>query len=294
MISGIGDLRHFNRVWSQRVGVLEQSFLDSGRPLGPSRVLFEIGDSSGRGVRELREKLNLDAGYLSRMLHGLESEGLISIGTDPHDARRRWASLTPDGRIAWDDLEQRANQVAHGILEQLSYAKRELLAKCLRTADLLVRAATAEIVETRIDSPDGQFALSSYFAELARRFPGGFDPGAQNPSSYRPPQGRFFTVRAEGAVVGCGGLQRIDTSVVELKRMWVSPEFRGSGLGGRLLRTLEHKASDNGFEIARLDTNPTLVEAIAMYQSAGYHSIERYNDNPYAGRWFEKALSSGN
>jgi ribosomal protein S18 acetylase RimI-like enzyme len=85
-------------------------------------------------------------------------------------------------------------------------------------------------------------------------------------------------------------VQAIGPGVGEIKRMWVHHEWRGVGLGARLLRHLERKTAELGHTVVRLDTNGTLVEAIAMYERAGYRSIERYNDNPYAQAWFEKEL----
>jgi ribosomal protein S18 acetylase RimI-like enzyme len=92
--------------------------------------------------------------------------------------------------------------------------------------------------------------------------------------------------------VACGGVQTIGDRLGEVKRMWVHPDWRGAGLGSRLLRRLEDEARALGHRTVRLDTNGTLTEAIAMYDRAGYRRIERYNDNPYAQAWFEKPLSS--
>ena len=287
----IEALRHFNRAWSQRIGVLDESFLGSGRPLGPSRVLFEIGgEVGGIGVRELRERLGLDAGYLSRLLRRLERDGLVSTAPDPADARRRVATLTAEGRAAWQDLEERSDQVARGIVEPLSTSRRAQLADALRLADGLVRAATAELVEVDPSSSRAQAALAAYFAELDARFPGGFDPGIQNFDDYRAPRGRFVLALSEGAVVACGAVQRLSEDTAEIKRMWVDPAWRGWGVAGRMLRHLEGLAAADGLRVVRLDTNPTLSDAIAMYRGSGYREIERYNDNPYAGHWFEKTL----
>jgi ribosomal protein S18 acetylase RimI-like enzyme len=70
----------------------------------------------------------------------------------------------------------------------------------------------------------------------------------------------------------------------------VHPDWRGAGLGGRMLRALEEAAIDHGRSVVRLDTNSVLTDAVSMYRRAGYTEIARYNDNPYAHHWFEKAL----
>ncbi len=104
-------LRSFNRAWSQRVGVMEESFLGTGRSFGASRLLFEIG-TSGAGVLELRRRLALDSGYLSRLLRGLEDDGLVDVRLDPADQRRRLVVPTAAGRRAIDRLEDRSEERA--------------------------------------------------------------------------------------------------------------------------------------------------------------------------------------
>jgi GNAT superfamily N-acetyltransferase len=95
---------------------------------------------------------------------------------------------------------------------------------------------------------------------------------------------------SDGDPVACGGLQTIAAGVGELKRMWVHDDWRGAGLGTRLLRHLEDRSRKLGHGTVRLDTNAALTEAITMYHRAGYRAIPRYNDNPWATNFFEKIL----
>src|SRR5262249_52626807 len=76
----------------------------------------------------------------------------------------------------------------------------------------------------------------------------------------------------------------------EIKRLWVSPDVRGLGLGRRLLAELEAWATTQGARMVRLDTNRTLTEAISLYRAAGYRDVTAFNDEPYAHHWFEKVL----
>lgn len=141
---------------------------------------------------------------------------------------------------------------------------------------------------------DAQAAMAAYFAELDRRFPGGFEHGdalSTAGDTYRPPAGVFVVVRAtDDTVLGCGAVQFLDASTGEVKRMWVAERARGTGLGRRLLAHLEGVVAANGCSRVVLDTNGTLSEAIAMYGKAGYHEVPPYNGNPYAEHWFEKPL----
>ena len=143
------------------------------------------------------------------------------------------------------------------------------------------------------DSPDARWCRDRYFAELAARFEGGFDPehgGAAGDRDMAPPAGRFLVARRAGDPVGCAGLKLHPGNWAEIKRMWVAPSARGSGLARRLLRELENHARQSGATVLRLDTNRALTEAQALYRREGYSEIPRFNDNPYAHHWFEKAL----
>jgi DNA-binding MarR family transcriptional regulator/GNAT superfamily N-acetyltransferase len=285
-------LRRFNRSYTQRIGALDESFLGVGLPLGAARLLFEIGVEPTT-VQSLRVRLDMDSGYLSRLLRQLETRHLVEIAPDPEDRRRRTARLTSTGRAAWRRLDARSESRARELVEPLTERQRQRLTEALATADLLVRAATVRLEEVDPASPMARDAVDHYFAELDRRFTDGFDPGdapLADSASLRPPTGRFVVALSEGEPVACGGLQTIEPGVGEIKRMWVDERWRGAGLGSRMLRRLEQDARDLGLGVVRLDTNSALTEAIEMYERADYRAIDRYNDNPYARHWFEKTL----
>jgi GNAT superfamily N-acetyltransferase len=159
--------------------------------------------------------------------------------------------------------------------------------------DRLLRAATVSFDTVDPRAADARRAVTDYFAELDVRFPGGFDPGDAldtDAVDFDAPDGAFVVARDGVRVIGCGGLQQVDAATAEIKRMWIHSGWRGLGLGQRLLAHLESLAHAQGRTRVVLDTNASLREAIAMYERAGYHAIERYNDNPYAQRWFAKTL----
>src|SRR3989337_252178 len=110
----VAEVRRFTRLVTQRVGVLNDHYLARDRPLGEARVLWEIGD--GVDVRELRRRLDLDSGYVSRLLRALESAGLVRVSPSPADRRVRVAELTADGQAERAILDERAEALAKSLL----------------------------------------------------------------------------------------------------------------------------------------------------------------------------------
>lgn len=286
----VAVVRRFNRSYTQRIGALEDSFLGMGMPLGPARLLFEIGTAPAT-TQTLRERLGLDSGYLSRLLRRLEKDGLVAVIPDPSDRRRRQVTLTRAGQERWAELERRSDDQARVIVDPLTQRQRDRLARALAEADLLVRAATVTFEPVDPASPVARDVVGRYFAEIGRRF--GFDASGETEKDTKlliPPAGVFVVALSDGEPAACGGLQTIAPGVGELKRMWVRDDWRGAGLGSRLLRHLEDQARALGHAIVRLDTNKALTEAISLYDRAGYRATDRYNDNPWATHFFEKSL----
>jgi GNAT superfamily N-acetyltransferase len=136
-----------------------------------------------------------------------------------------------------------------------------------------------------------QSCLDAYANELNQRFETGFETAkslSATADDLRPPNGAFLVATLNGRFVGCGALKFNGDGPTEVKRMWVSPDVRGFGIGRRLLEALEHHARANGTRVLHLETNRVLVEAIGLYRSAGYQEIEAFNNERYAHHWFEK------
>jgi DNA-binding MarR family transcriptional regulator len=290
-------LRRFNRTYTQRIGVLEESFLGTGRPLAVSRLLFEIGatdPATGATVRDLRERLDLDSGHLSRMLRRLEQEGLVATAPDPADQRRRVVRLTAAGLAARQELDERSEELASRIVAPLTDRQRERLTDALATADLLVRAATVRLLEVPPEHPGAREALGHYLAEIDARFPTGYEPGGSVAAAASGPGSTYVLATSDGEPVAYGGIRpapALDEHTIEIKRMWVRSDWRGAGLGSRMLRHLEALAQDRGCTRVVLDTNGVLAEAIAMYERFGYRAIERYpGSDPHATHFFEKEI----
>jgi DNA-binding MarR family transcriptional regulator/GNAT superfamily N-acetyltransferase len=285
-------VRSFNRTVTQRVGALNDEFLGRDRPLGQARVLWEIG-LDGVDVRSLRARLELDSGYLSRLLRSLEVDGLVVVEQSSVDARVRTVRLTATGIAERAVLDRRADELAGSILEPLSQRQRSRLADAMAEVERLLMASMVRVEASDPRHPHARFCVRSYFDELARRFDTGFDPALSIPASdaeLTPPAGLLLVASLRAEPVGCGALKFHGDGPAEIKRMWVSPSVRGLGIGRRLLSELETRAAGAGVRVLRLETNQALEEAIALYRSSGYREVAAFNDEPYAHHWFEKVL----
>jgi DNA-binding MarR family transcriptional regulator/GNAT superfamily N-acetyltransferase len=285
-------VRSFNRSVTQRIGALHEGYLASDRSLGASRVLWEIGED-GADLRELRARLDLDSGYLSRLVRSLEQHGLIVVEPGRSDKRVRTARLTRAGRAEWQRLDERSDDLARALLAPLSGAQRAKLVEAMGVVERLLTAGLVEVATEDPRTDAARYCIRSYFAELDRRFETGFDPARALPTDAEhltEPAGLLLVARLRGEPVGCGALKLHGTEPAEIKRMWVAPSARGLGLGRRLLTELEDHARRRGAPAVRLDTNRALREAISLYRSSGYTEIEPFTAEPYAHHWFEKRL----
>jgi len=288
----VAALRRFNRYFTRRIGALDDHYLGQDRPLGEARLLFEIaGNAGGVSLRELRGRLGLDAGYLSRMVKALEAQGLVRISVHPDDSRLRMIEPTPAGHLEVKEQNRRANALAAGLLDTLGPGQRAQLIEAMTTSQRLLRLAaiTVELVEGA--SPDARACLDAYAADIDERFPEGFDKSdLVGPAEVSGDAGAFFVAYEEGRPVGCGALRRLEPGVGEIRHVWVDREARRLGLARRILHALEGEATARGCTVVRLDTHATLTEAQAMYRASGYTEIPAYVDHVYAHHWFEKRL----
>ncbi len=288
----IAGVRRFNRLVTLRAGALDDHFLGRARPLGASRVLYEIG-SAGADLRDLRRRLGLDAGYTSRLVASLEREGLLRVEQAAGDRRVRTARLTAAGRREVREMDRRSDRAAARLIEALPLTQRTRIVAAMDEVHRLLRLAGLRIERVSPADETARRCVAFYFEELERRFDAGFDPAASLPAEDRdllPPAGAFLVGSIDGEPVACGAVKTIEPGVGSLKRMWVGDDVRGLGIGRRMLQALEAEARALGLDTLRLETNRALAEAIRLYRTAGYREVSRFNDDPYAHHWFEKRL----
>lgn len=289
----IQHVRRFNRTVTQRIGALSDEYLSRQRPLGASRLLWEIA-ADGSDARSLRARLDLDSGYLSRLLRMLENEGLVTVEPHADDQRVRLIRLTDAGHRERAEIDRRSDELAHSLLSSLDEGSQRQLLDAMATVERLL---TAGLVDVRVVDPSSEaaeFCVRSYFAELDSRFDAGFDlevSKSADISEFAEPTGLLLVAHLHGEPVGCGALRFYDQGT-DVKRMWVAKSARGLGVGRRILSELERHARQRGITSLRLETNRNLHEAINLYRSTGYVEVDAFNREPYAHHWFAKDLTT--
>lgn len=291
--SAVQQFRSFNRIVAERIGAMNDRFLGRPRPMGEARLLWEIG-AGGSEIRELRRRLDLDSGYVSRVLRSLQKQGLVSVRPEPGDRRVRRVHLTKRGRGEYAALDQRSKTLAESILESLSERQRTALTAAMAQVERLLEASMVRIALEHPATADAKWCIGRYFAELNARFEAGFNPElsiSADTDELTPPAGALLIARLRARPVGCGAAKIHRSGVTELKRMWIDPALRGQGLGRWLLTELEQYARAQGAAVIRLETNRALKEAIALYRHSGYVEVDAFNREPYAHHWFEKRIT---
>src|SRR5580704_3509557 len=149
----VSQVRSFNRTVTQRIGALHEDFLARNRPLGQSRLLWEIG-VGGSDVRLLRSRLDLDSGYVSRLLRSLEQDGLVTVAQSGADGRVRKVRLTDGGLAEHAQLERRSDEAAQAILGPLTSGQRQRLVAAMAEVERLLVASMVTVSPADSRHPD--------------------------------------------------------------------------------------------------------------------------------------------
>jgi DNA-binding MarR family transcriptional regulator/N-acetylglutamate synthase-like GNAT family acetyltransferase len=283
----ITALRAFNRFYTRRIGVLHEGLLDSRFSLTESRLLWELAHCDHTTASALAQALDLDPGYLSRLLRGLKERGLLKASRSSTDARQTQLSISAAGQRAFVPLDRRSQAEVAALLQTLTDAQQqELLAAMARIETLLGAHTKAGAFVLRAQRPGdigwvvsrhGALYAQEYgwdmrfealVAQIAAGFVERFDAAheacwiAERDGSRI---GSVFLVRSRDEAT-----QAIEPGTAQLRMLLVEPSARGLGLGVALVNQCERFARQVGYQRIRLWTNSLLLAARGIYQRAGY------------------------
>jgi DNA-binding MarR family transcriptional regulator/N-acetylglutamate synthase-like GNAT family acetyltransferase len=287
----ISAVRQFNRFYTAKLGLLRRRHLDGDFALTEARILYEIGASAGITASALRQILELDAGYISRLLSSLTRRKLVRQSTSDADAREKLLSLTATGRNAVARLDQQSTMQIEKMLAHLTAADREAMVAALVRVRSILEPGKPEVRIERIraSSEEAIAILREYYeaVHVVQR-----DTLAGVQKMLKVPASGMWLANLADEVVGCVVLRNLDLipHAAECKRLYVRPAARGNRIADRLLDVMEAFARTQGIEWIYLDSYDDLKAAIALYERRGYERCERYNDNPQATLFMRKHL----
>jgi DNA-binding MarR family transcriptional regulator/N-acetylglutamate synthase-like GNAT family acetyltransferase len=279
----VAAVRCFNRRYTSRIGALRAGLLDSPFSLAEARLLYELAHRERPAAAELARDLGLDAGYLSRLLRGLERRRLISRERSKSDARQSLLSLTAAGRRMFATLDARSNAEVRALVGKLSDAGQRRLVEAMRDVERLLGAAPEPRVPyvLRPHRPgDMGWVVHRHAALYAReyRWDERFEAlvatiVAKFIDNFDPRRERCWIAEREGEIVGSVFLVSKSPTIAQLRMLYVEPAARGLGIGKRLVDECERFAREKGYRKIVLWTNSILHAARHIYEAAGYRLV---------------------
>jgi DNA-binding MarR family transcriptional regulator/predicted GNAT family N-acyltransferase len=280
----IAAVRTFNRFYTRRIGVLREGLLDSPFSLAEARVLYELGSAEGLTAGVIGHALDLDAGYLSRILQRFETRRLIARVRATIDRRERTIALTAAGQRAFRTIDRASRAETAALLRPLSDTQQQCLVAAMTTIETLLEPPAAPLPATlrAAGAGDWGWIVERHGVLYAREYGWGqafeglvagivagmvarFDPAAE----------RCWIAEQQGARVGCVCVVRHSARVAKLRLFLLEPEARGQGLGRRMVAECTTFARAAGYRSVRLWTQSNLEAARCLYTAEGYRLVER-------------------
>jgi DNA-binding MarR family transcriptional regulator/N-acetylglutamate synthase-like GNAT family acetyltransferase len=279
----IDGVRRFNRLYTRRIGVLQDGYLDSPFNLAEVRVLYELAHQPGTTSSELARQLDLDRGYLSRILRKFDQRGFLERRRSMRDGRESHLSLTRGGQDTIAPLEAHARQQIGGLLGQLSDLQQQQLVDAMACIESLLEPRASDAAyRLRTGAAPGDFGwvvqrhgaiyaaeygwditFEALVASIVAKFVDHFDPERE----------RVWIAEHDGRRVGCVFLVKASRRVAKLRLFLVEPVARGQGIGNRMVAELIEFARAQGYHSIRLWTQSILLAARHLYRQNGFQLI---------------------
>jgi DNA-binding MarR family transcriptional regulator/ribosomal protein S18 acetylase RimI-like enzyme len=274
-------VRAFNRFYTRQIGVLRTGLLDSPFSLTEVRVLYELAHRDGLSAGALAAELQLDPGYLSRLLGAFERRGLLERTTAKHDSRQRILTLTAAGRRAFAPLETRAHAEMADMLRSLPSDAQERVLGAMREIQSLLAPGTLSPIVLRPPHPgDYGWVVQAHGALYAAEY--GYDATfealvaeivADFARRFDPKRDACWIAERSGVRLGAVFMVRKSATVVKLRLFIVEPAARGAGVGSRLIDECVRFARAAGYRKITLWTQSELLAARRLYERAGFRQV---------------------
>lgn len=299
----VAAVRAFNRFYTNAIGVLREGLLRTPYSLTEARVVFELAQQDVTEVADLRRTLDIDAGYLSRILTRFETDGLATRERSRADGRRQTIRLTDLGRAAFEMLDTRSAEEFRELLAELTEEdQRRLLGAMETIREVLEGSPRPEAFVLRPPEPGDfgwvvhrhgvlyaeEYGWDDTFEALVARIVADY-------VDHRDPQRESaWIAEADGEPVGCVFCVKKEDKVAQLRLLLVEPSARGMGIGARLVEECIRFARRAGYESLMLWTNDVLHQARRIYERAGFELVEENKHHSFGhelvGQSWRRAL----
>ncbi len=294
----VAAVRRFARFYTRRIGVLQDHFLQSPFSLAEARVLYELAHRDKPTATELAAGLDLDPGYLSRILRGFEERGFVAKTRSPDDRRQSRLAITAKGRMAFAPLERRSQDDVAAMLGALPSAEQDRVVAAMGAIERLIggRDDAAPSYVLRPPAPgDLGWVVARHGALYAQEYGWGTsfeglcaEIVAQYVKTHDPARARCWIADIDGEPVGCVFLEKGSDEIAKLRLLLVDPKARGLGIGTRLVDECIRFARAAGYRKISLWTRSVLVDARRIYQGAGFKRTASKPHAEYGMKFFEE------
>ncbi len=286
----IEAVRQFNRFYTRRIGVLQESLLSSPFSLTEARVLYELAQRDPVTAKWLGDELGLDAGYLSRILRRFERDGLLERRASDTDARQQLISLTARGRNAFSELNVASRRDVGAWLRGLPREEQSRLVAAMEEVSTLLAAPPASaiwsirqhragdmgwVVQLHGELYEREYGWDAEFealvAEIVARFLRKYDSQFE----------RCWIAELNGENVGSVFLVKKTKTVGQLRLLLVDPKARGLGIGKRLVDECVAFGRTVGYRSIVLWTNDVLHAARHIYEQVGFTLVEENHHHSF-------------
>lgn len=288
----VGTIRSFNRFYTNVLGLLDQHILESSFSLSEVRVLHEIEKTEECTSKKLSEILCMDAGYLSRILKQFEKYGMIEKRRTPEDARAYFLYVTHIGKEKMNELNARSDEQIYRLIHPLTEAEQSRLVRNMTSIENILtegKQIKFEDITIRHDIRAGDAGYITYMHGLIYKQEYNYSIAFEGYVAqsfcefllnYNPNRDRVWMAEYYGEIIGCIGIVgRGDRA--QIRWFLLHPNYRGIGLGKRLLNGALSYCHEKGFKSVYLDTTNDLDTAIAMYTKAGFIKVAEKKNNSW-------------
>ncbi len=281
----IHAVRRFNRFYTNILGLLNHHLLSSDYSLPEARVLFELYNSRDITSRKLTEDLKIDPGYLSRILKRLEKQGLLCRTKSLEDGRAYPINLTDKGMETFQELDGLSDKQIGGLMADLDKDRRERLMSGMRNVEGALNGAPAvsgDGITIRSDFRSGDAGYLIYLHGWIYQKECGYDHGFEGYvcktfyeffENYSPDKDRIFIAEAEGKIIGAIAVVGHTAVKAQLRWFILHPDYRGLGLGSRLMGEAMAYLREKDYKDIFLYTTKDQQTAIRMYEKAGFQKV---------------------